>query len=874
MGNVWRVFKRDVVRLLKVPPALVVILVLLVLPSVYTWYNVIGFWDPYNNTGNVRVCVVNEDTGSSSDLTGELHVGDMIVDELYKNSQLGWDFTDRETAMAELDAGRAYAVFVIPSNFTADLLTLTTGDFTQPNVEYYVNEKAGPVAPKITDTGASTLDETINSAFVSTVSDVAADAIDGALDDMRADMSETKSRAQTKLASAMQALSDARGALSDIGGAASDARMKVEDARGALDTASSAIDEASDALSTISQLSAQMQIDLAEFSGEAFPVVSDTLLALSQASSAANEAVGTVVGAAGAAQGNIASAIARMQTVVDENTAVIASLRQSADGMQDGTPEKEALLAVIDSLERRNEQAQAEIDRLEEISQETSDIAQDVGVASDALDNSVQTAVKSAQSYSDELFKDTIPALTKDLAQISSLAASLSSAVSNQKLLIGQTGLVFDQLESSLSAATDTLAQTDGLLGSLSGDFESIQADVVALGTSDALVSIFGEDGLDASKVADFMGSPTELVTEQLYELNAYGSAMAPLFMNLTFWIGAFMLLVILKQEVDGEGIRNLTITQRYLGRFLLMACMVAVQAVVCCAGVLFLGVQAVSPPALFIAAVVCSLTYLSIIYALSVTLQHIGKGICIVLVFVQIPGATGLYPIEMTSTFFQSIYPFFPFTYGIGAMREAICGFYGPHYQSDLGMLALFFFLFMALGILVRPLMANVNHMVARQIRESGIWNGEDVEIPSRPYRFSQIFRALSDKEEYRAQLMYRYERFSRWYPRMTRGALFVGLAGPIALAIVFALTTAEKVWIITSCLVWIVVVFVFLVVVESLRFSIERQMKLDGMTPEGIIEIGVARNAMEHSSDDDLQGAPPVSDKEVCAKGGERDA
>ena len=54
--------------------------------------------------------------------------------------------------------------------------------------------------------------------------------------------------------------------------------------------------------------------------------------------------------------------------------------------------------------------------------------------------------------------------------------------------------------------------------------------DVLALSESDALVKAFGEDGLDASKVADFMGSPTELVTEELYPLNAYGSAMAPLF--------------------------------------------------------------------------------------------------------------------------------------------------------------------------------------------------------------------------------------------------------------------------------------------------------------------------------------------------------
>ena len=99
MGNVWRVFKRDVLRLLKVPPALVVVVALLVLPSVYTWYNVVGFWNPYDNTGNLRVCVVNQDVGGSSDLTGELHVGNLIVDELHENSQLDWTFTDYETCL-------------------------------------------------------------------------------------------------------------------------------------------------------------------------------------------------------------------------------------------------------------------------------------------------------------------------------------------------------------------------------------------------------------------------------------------------------------------------------------------------------------------------------------------------------------------------------------------------------------------------------------------------------------------------------------------------------------------------------------------------------------------------------------------------------
>ena len=185
-----------------------------------------------------------------------------------------------------------------------------------------------------------------------------------------------------------------------------------------------------------------------------------------------------------------------------------------------------------------------------------------------------------------------------------------------------------------------------------------------------------------------------------------------------------------------------------------------------------------------------------------------------------------------MTSPFFQSIYPLFPFTYGIGAMREAICGFYGGQYVSDLLVLALFLVLFMALGLLIRPLMANVN-MVARQVRDGGLFNGEDVDIPVRPYRISQIMRALSDKDTYATALQQRYATFNRWYPQLMKGALVLGVAVPVVLAVIFALTPTEKVWLLTGWLIWIIVIFVALVVIESLRFSFERQLKLEPDRP-----------------------------------------
>ena len=304
--------------------------------------------------------------------------------------------------------------------------------------------------------------------------------------------------------------------------------------------------------------------------------------------------------------------------------------------------------------------------------------------------------------------------------------------------------------------------------------------------------------------------------------------------------------------------------------QWLVTGYMIAVTVVVTCMAYLY---RRLSMRTLFFAAAVASLSYLSIIYALSVTLQHIGKGICIVLVFAQIPGATGLYPIEMTSGFFQAVYPFFPFTYGISAMREAICGFYGSHYGDAIGMLAFFFVLFMAFGILLRPLMANVNRMVAGQVRQGGIFNGEDVEIPARPYRFSQLFRALSGRDEYREELRVRTMRFTRWYPRLIRGSVALGLAVPVALAVVFALTPAEKVWLLTGWLIWIIVIFVALVVIESLRFSFERQLKLESLSDASLIDLYGATADVERAACMDARDAGFGDRERACARDAARD-
>ena len=175
--------------------------------------------------------------------------------------------------------------------------------------------------------------------------------------------------------------------------------------------------------------------------------------------------------------------------------------------------------------------------------------------------------------------------------------------------------------------------------------------------------------------------------------------------------------------------------------------------------------------------------------------------------VFVQIPGGTGLYPVEMTDAFFRTVYPMFPFTYGINALRETIGGFYGTQWLGYCGVLLLIALSMALVGLFVRPHLTNLNRLVAKEIKQSDLLNVEEALVPERRYRIGQLIRALSDHDEFHNAVRQQADTFLRHYPRLKRGALILGIAVPVAVSVVFAVTTTEKVVILTAWLTWLVI-------------------------------------------------------------------
>lgn len=170
LKNVFTIYRNDWIRIFKAPVAALLIVALMVLPSLYAWFNLAASWDPYSNTSGIKIAVTSEDEGAVI-RDSSVNIGDEIVSSLKKNDKLGWEFVSKEKAKEGVTKGEYYASLYIPHDFSAKIATILEDKQVKPEIDYSVNEKLNAIAPKMTSTGASTIVQQVKENFIHTVSE-------------------------------------------------------------------------------------------------------------------------------------------------------------------------------------------------------------------------------------------------------------------------------------------------------------------------------------------------------------------------------------------------------------------------------------------------------------------------------------------------------------------------------------------------------------------------------------------------------------------------------------------------------------------------------------------------------------------------------
>ena len=474
--------------------------------------------------------------------------------------------------------------------------------------------------------------------------------------------------------------------------------------------------------------------------------------------------------------------------------------------------------------------------------------------------------------------------LNAALSDVTATTGKLSASLESQQALVGQTDGLLGGVDEQLSQAQQVVERFSVDLDGIEEGLRASRSDVIALSNTANNNSILQSvKGLNTDEVSSFLASPAEMESHAVFPVKHYGSGMSSLFINLTLWIGAFMLLIIFRAEVDPQGRKNLTITKAYLARFLLLSFFAIAQALIVSIGNLAIGVEHANAFAYVATAVIVGLCYLSITYSLVSTFGHVGRGIAVVFAFIQIPGASGLYPIEMTPDFFRAVHPFLPFTYGIDAMRETVGGFYGNHYARDLAALIGMAAIAYLIGTVLRRGLSNVNMLVNDELHKGGLVINEQVHLVGSRYRFTDLLYALNDREAYQQSLEDKWSMARRNYSQLMKITVAVGLALIVALGIYSRINPEEKAIIFgLACLVTLIAVGV-ICSLEYVKQSIAHDTRLADLSDEEIQEH--LENQQEHPNrylleDLDEESTPsntsetkemPAVDGDDTGKGGE---
>ena len=173
MKNIIKVFLNDCKHIGRNVVALVVVMGLAVLPSLYAWFNILSNWDPYGpeSTSNIKVAVAYDDTGIN--ISGmDINISSNIVEALKTNDTIGWVFTDStDEAIEGVWSGDYYAALIMPADFSKDMVSFLADNMTHPEIIYYTNQKKNAIAPKITDKAKTAVQQQVNATFISTLTE-------------------------------------------------------------------------------------------------------------------------------------------------------------------------------------------------------------------------------------------------------------------------------------------------------------------------------------------------------------------------------------------------------------------------------------------------------------------------------------------------------------------------------------------------------------------------------------------------------------------------------------------------------------------------------------------------------------------------------
>ena len=700
MKNIIEIFRNDIKEVFRKTNTWIIIVGLIFLPSMYAWPNILSSWDPYGHTNNIKVAVTSEDDGATVD-GKELNLGKSLVEGLKNNKNLDWQFvSNKQEAEDGVRIGNYYASIVVPKNFSQDMTSVSRTEPQRATIEYTVNEKINAISPKITNSGASAIANNISKNFVETANGIIFEKLHEAGIKFEENLPSIE-KAKEEIFKLNDNFSTYESTLSELIG-------KVEYGYNILNNVQNTLPEIDRVATNSIMIADKAGITINNIQGfneRLLPIINNHLSVVEEVSKEAN-------------------IIAKELQQKPDKTEEIKARQKALDSRLQASTERLQLVKNIFEYFNKLSSERLFNNQLERVTTLSNDIT---------TIKEVNNNIYNKMDHYDEIADTVKEEFVNKSARINEVSSNMNSklnvevaplisqVLSKAEINIDKVSGIIAGAQGELPAVERKLSETEVKISSAYGKLLSLQAHIPSakskiqkltdeIKKADSGIDknqLFNLLKVDYKQQAEFFANPVKLQENKLYHIENYGSAMTPFYTVLSIWVGSLLMSSLLTTKVEDEE-NKYKPYQKYFGRGLLFVIISLFQTLIITLGDMYvLGTQATSPFRFVIFALLISLLFSSIIYTIVCILGNVGKAVCIVLLVLQLGSSGGTFPIQMTSEFFQALYPKVPFTYSIGLLREAVGGVYIPAVERDIKILFIYLIIVLVGGAILVSLKA-----------------------------------------------------------------------------------------------------------------------------------------------------------------------
>lgn len=653
---------------------IIVLIAVICIPIMYSFFYLKSYWDPYGNLKGMKIAIVNLDKGEEGE-----NLGQNLVDGLIEKDVITIDQVSQEEAQAGLEEEEYFAIINIPSNFTNHLNSASTTDKKMATITYSPNQKMNYLASQIIAKVVSATELELQSQVSEKVVDTLTEKLESvpeSLEDIQDGAGEILTGTQ-QLSDGLNEMNNGVATLNDrytefdqgVSSAYTGSQtlnagiVQVNTGAGQLNSGAEQLDSA------ISQI----QEGANTLSTGANNGITNLVAGINQLQTGSND-LNTGANQLNTATEAYVNGVNNLNTNVSQVLSGIVAYGQANPGaLADpniaqlyGAASQILASGAINSLSTNGEALKAGANQLNtgstQINEGITQLANGTGDLNTLANgmNTLNTSLAQLQAGSQNL-KTGVVSLNSGTNQLQNGSASLTKGLETLNASSGQVKEALNALnDGSVSAYQGSLALVDGV--------QTFQTEV-GKGLEDTQKELVKLDGL-----SEFVKDPVEIEEVDYGEVATYGVAFTPLFISVALWVGALMAYVVLYYDQDkrfkllGKFADNkLVQCALYFGIAIIQGLVTAFLLKI------GLGMELQNSALYYGSAVLIAITFMSIIQFLILNMGEVGKFVALLLLVLQLASSGGTFPVQIIDQGFQKISPYMPMTYTIKLMKESL---------------------------------------------------------------------------------------------------------------------------------------------------------------------------------------------------------